>query len=453
MRKNFFITAFTLLACGVFAQTIPLVNSGFETNYLNTSSGQIASGWTNNAYFGTSFALAKETNNPHSGTNCQRVVVAGLTATNGALFYQSFAFQPGHVYNAGVWLRAASNSTVQFELRDVDNFNQAGASRILSIGTNWQQVVITGGWQQNTNGQFAVNFLSNGANWIDDASLTDVTSNYLFAPPLNTTSAVPATFFGMHINMLTHATNWPPLQQGLIRFWDVSLKWSQVETNTNTYTWSRFDNSTNVVLTNCSGCKVLYTFGGTPLWAALNSNATDAKGVTNGSSSEPRDLNDWSNYVQSVATRYKGFIQYYELWNETDYKGFYSGSVTTMVSMAKIARGVITNADPNAKILGPNITLGGLGWLEQFIQAGGPAPDIVTFHDYPSSRPESSLAAVVGVRDLLARYPPWSSPHFGAPRARQRSAPARWKTRASLRGPICSGGGRTFQTGTGMPGN
>ena len=410
MRKNFFITAFTLLACGVFAQTIPLVNSGFETNYLNTSSGQIASGWTNNAYFGTSFALAKETNNPHSGTNCQRVAVAGLTATNGALFYQSFAFQPGHVYNAGVWLRAASNSTVQFELRDVDNFNQAGASRILSIGTNWQQVVITGGWQQNTNGQFAVNFLSNGANWIDDASLTDVTSNYLFAPPLNTTSAVPATFFGMHINMLTHATNWPPLQQGLIRFWDVSLKWSQVETNTNTYTWSRFDNSTNVVLTNCPGCKVLYTFGGTPLWAALNTNATDAKGVTNGSSSEPRDLNDWSNYVQSVATRYKGFIQYYELWNETDYKGFYSGSVTTMVSMAKIARGVITNADPNAKILGPNITLGGLGWLEQFIQAGGPAPDIVTFHDYPSSRPESSLAAVVGVRDLLARYPPWSSP-------------------------------------------
>jgi hypothetical protein len=113
--------------------------------------------------------------------------------------------------------------------------------------------------------------------------------------------------------------------------------------------------------------------------------------------------------VQSVAARYKGFINYYELWNETDYKGFYSGSITTMVAMAQIAHGVITNTDPAAKILGPNITLNGLGWLEQFIQTGGPPPDIMTFHNYPTNRPESSLGEVAGVRDLLSRYPAWSS--------------------------------------------
>jgi hypothetical protein len=255
----------------------------------------------------------------------------------------------------------------------------------------------------------AVNFLSNGTIWLDDAMLTDVTSNYLYAPPANTTSCVPATLFGMHINQLTAQNNWPPLQQGLVRFWDVGLNWASVETNQDTYTWARFDKGTNIVWSINPNCQVLYTFGHTPQWAALNPNATDAQGRANGSSSEPRDLNDWSNYVQSVATRYRGFIRYYEVWNETDYSGFYSGSITTMVAMARIARNVITNIDPAAKILGPNITLGGLGWLEQFIQAGGPPPDIVTFHNYTTTRPEDSLGEVVGVRDVLSRYPQWSA--------------------------------------------
>ena len=407
--RSLCLTASCLLGSGFAScgQTNLLVNSGFETNYYSISSNHIAFGWTDNAYLGASLWLTQETNNFHSGSNCQRVVVSGLNATNNALFYQPFTYQAGHVYNATLWLRAASNSTVQFELRDeVPNMTstnyEAGASAIVTLGTNWQQVVMTGGVQAGSNGEFAVNFLSNGTNWIDDASLVDVTSNYLYQPPLNRTSAVPATFFGMHVNMLTHSTNWPPLQEGLIRFWDVGLKWSQVETNTNTFTWTHFDASTNVVVTNGPNCKVLYTFGGTPTWAALDTTVTNT--------SEPRDLNDWSNYVQAVATRYKGFINYYELWNETDSKTFYTGSITTMVAMAQIARNVITNIDPSAKILGPNITLGGLGWLEQFIQAGGPAPDIITFHDYTTSRPESSLAAVAGLRDLLSRYPAWNTP-------------------------------------------
>jgi hypothetical protein len=49
---------------------------------------------------------------------------------------------------------------------------------------------------------------------------------YLYAPPLNPTSSVPATFSGMHINMLTAKNNWPPVQQGLVPLWDVGLKWS-----------------------------------------------------------------------------------------------------------------------------------------------------------------------------------------------------------------------------------
>jgi hypothetical protein len=69
----------------------------------------------------------------------------------------------------------------------------------------------------------------------------------------------------------------------------------------------------------------------------------------------------------------------------------------------------LTKADPTIKVIGPNITLGGFGWLEQFILAGGPPPDIISFHDYPTSRPEDCLPGIVGLRDMLSNYPQFAS--------------------------------------------
>jgi hypothetical protein len=397
------------------AQTNLLLNPGLETPFISPTvpnvSGVLATNWTALAVQGAQLDGLQETTNVHGGSSCQEIVVTGLNATNAAMFYEPFTFQPGSVYNGSVWLRAATNSLVQFELRGSNvthGFLQAAASHVLTMGTSWQQVIINGGWQNGSNGEFTINFLTNGTFWIDDASLSDVTSNYLHAPLMNTTSAAPATLFGMHINMFTATNNWPPLQQGVVRFWDIGIHWNQVETNTNYFVWTKFDDSTNVVWTNNPATQIIYTLGQTPAWAALTTNTPTAKNGP-GASSEPRDMNDWSNYVQTVALRYKGLIKYYEVWNETDSQSYYTGAISNMVTMAQIAREVLTNVDPTIKILGPNITLGGLGWLEQFIQAGGPLPDIVTFHDYTESRPESSLGEIVGLRDMLARYPQWSA--------------------------------------------
>jgi hypothetical protein len=394
-----------MTATSIEAQTQILLNPGLEAPYKNG----VATNWTPNPYDGASMSYSSQTTNVHGGADCQKIVVSGLNSTNGALFLQPFQLLVGHVYNASVWLRAAtSNSLVDFELRNLDDNYRLGASRILTLGTNWQQVVINGGWSTGTNAQFLVSFLTNGTFWMDDASLTDVTSNYLHAPLVNTTGAVPAILFGMHVNKLTTANNWPPLQQGLIRLWDAGVRWNEVETNTNSYTWSKFDKAINVIYTNNPNCKVIYTLGQTPTWAALNTNTPNAA-YGPGASSEPRDMNDWSNYVLNVATRYKGFIQYYEIWNETDYYGFYSGAISNMVTMAQIAQSVLTNVDPTIKVIGPNITPNGLMWLGQYIQAGGPAPDIVSFHDYPASRPENSLAGLTGLQDMLSHYPQFNS--------------------------------------------
>jgi hypothetical protein len=411
-------TAFLLAGClcvPLRAQTNMLLNPGLDTPYLTVGSGNvtgsIATNWTGLAVQGAALSCARDTVIYHGPPSSQQITVSGLNATNSAMFYEPFTFQPGSVYNASIWLRAAVSSPVQFELRgsnDVHHGFQSAASHIVTVDTNWQQVVINGGWQNGSYAQFTVNFLTNGTYWIDDGFLGDVTSNYLYAPLANSGSNVPPTLFGMHINMFTAPSNWPPLQQGIVRFWDIGIHWNQVETNTNAYTFVKFDASTNIVWSNNPATRVIYTLGQTPAWAALTTNTPTAKNGP-GASSEPSDMNYWSNYVQTVALRYKGSIQYYEVWNETDSSSYYTGALSNMITMAQIAREVLTNVDPTVKILGPNITLGGLGWLEQYIQAGGPPPDIVTFHDYTESRPESSLGEIAGLRDMLSHYPQWSS--------------------------------------------
>ncbi len=230
------VALLSLMLAGGRAEAQLLLNAGFET--FSTNAGQVvASNWTQQAAGGASMSGAQETTNPHSGTACQRVVASGQNQTNVAVFYQPFQLQPGHVDSAGVWLRAATNSLLQFELQDADNHFQAAASCVVTIGTNWQQVLITGGWQSGANARFTVNFLSNGTNWIDDASLADVTSNYLYAPLINPTSTIPTTLFGMHIIKLASAPNdWSPLPQGVIRFWDTNVRWNQLQTNSNTWT-------------------------------------------------------------------------------------------------------------------------------------------------------------------------------------------------------------------------
>ena len=67
-------------------------------------------------------------------------------------------------------------------------------------------------------------------------------------------------------------------------------------------------------------------FGMTPGWAAQDRNAKSHYFV--GASSPPADIEDWRAYVRAVATRYKGRIRYWELWNEVNDKLFYSGAVS-----------------------------------------------------------------------------------------------------------------------------
>jgi Glycosyl hydrolases family 39 len=123
--------------------------------------------------------------------------------------------------------------------------------------------------------------------------------------------------------------------------------------------------------------------------------------------SEPRNLEDWRDYVRTVVTRYKGRIQAYEIWNEPNLPDFWTGNTDQMVALTKEASAIIHSVDPQAIVVSPSSTAEyGIPWLLEFIRKGGAKyVDVVGYHFYVSpntKQPEDMVPMIQRVRDVLS---------------------------------------------------
>jgi hypothetical protein len=185
---------------------------------------------------------------------------------------------------------------------------------------------------------------------------------------------IPTTYFDMHTlfagQLVSYATPWPSVPSGAIRLWDTGTRWSDIETASGVYNWATLDNS--VQMAQSHGDRIEFTFGNTPAWAA--------SAVT----LPPANIEDWDNFVQAVATRYKGKIEAYEAWNEVNSTGFYTGTMAQLVTMQQHAYTIIKASDPAAIVLSPSFAGGGMGTLQSFLAAGAANYiDGVAVHLYP----------------------------------------------------------------------
>jgi hypothetical protein len=95
---------FLLNGLAIVAQTptqVTLVNPGFEAPYgpvnqasgVTTITGQVANGWLDNSsQFNATVQYAQETNDPHGGASCQKLVVVN-SGSGQAIFYTGTAFR------------------------------------------------------------------------------------------------------------------------------------------------------------------------------------------------------------------------------------------------------------------------------------------------------------------------------------------------------------------------
>jgi hypothetical protein len=228
-------------------------------------------------------------------------------------------------------------------------------------------------------------------------------------------AGVPPEFFGLHIHHLDvpykqGASSWPFIPFGSWRLWGAYVQWKELEPQKGQWDFRRLDRYVDEA--GRHNIELMLTLGRTPQWASARPNE-DCKGCA----AEPASIEDWKNYVRTVARRYKGKIKFYEIWNEPRFYelervppgtkiGYYSGSVGALVELAKATKQVLAEEDPAARVVSPAFVSDDLGLrrLAFFFKAGGGKHlDIVSFHYYVDI-PEKIPVITRKLRNLLTTH-------------------------------------------------
>jgi polysaccharide biosynthesis protein PslG len=182
---------------------------------------------------------------------------------------------------------------------------------------------------------------------------------------------------------------WPDFRVDAIRLWDTRTTWLNLEQADDQWHFVTLD--AHLAKARAKGVRdVMLVLAGTPRWAAQRVTPEDAPWLGPGSASPPRDLEQWRDYVSTVATRYRGRIDAYEIGNEPNLLTFWNGTPGEYADLVDVAVEAIAAADPDARI----VVDGGLlrsaadldaldTWLGPL--AGDPRIDAVSVHVYPSS--------------------------------------------------------------------
>lgn len=226
---------------------------------------------------------------------------------------------------------------------------------------------------------------------------------YVLQPPAST---IPDTLFGLHIHHLTQGaqrlTPWPSIPFGTWRLWDAYAVWANLEPQKGKWDLGNVDNY--ISLAEKHHVQVLMPLGMPPPWASER--PKEAPSFRPGSAAPPKSMNDWEDYVRTLATHFRGNIRYWELWNEPNDKVFYSGSVSHMVDLAKAAERILKEVDPTNELVCPAATsASGPPWLSSFLSAGGGNYcDVIGYHFYVTPKPPEALVPLAQkVHQIMAQ--------------------------------------------------
>lgn len=222
------------------------------------------------------------------------------------------------------------------------------------------------------------------------------------APAQAAPEPLSVDLFGLHVHGMARGGGWPGIEFGYLRLWDAGVVWRDLEPTKGEWKFGLLDHYVDEAQKH--GVKVLLTLGQTPQWAASQPDTHSPYG--DGASSNPRSLDDWRNYVDTLARRYKGRIHAWEVWNEANVKHFYSGDLARLVEMERIATATLKSVDPANIVLTPSVQGGAYGQLEAYFEAGGGRhADVISYHFYAlTEEPEILPERIRKVREVMARH-------------------------------------------------
>jgi polysaccharide biosynthesis protein PslG len=215
-------------------------------------------------------------------------------------------------------------------------------------------------------------------------------------------------FVGMHT--LSPTRHWPDIQFGSVR--PAGASWGAMEPTRGQFDWHSLDSW--VAESQSHHVQLDYVFVNTPQWASTRPNES-CVGKKFGCAAPP-NLDDFAEFVTALVTRYRGKISSYELWNEPNGSGFWTGTPAEMVQLAAKVYPIIKSIDPAAIVTTPAVSSSGWplshdAWLDQYLAAGGGKyADVVAWHGYagrndrPALPPEGLVDQIRALRKVLAKH-------------------------------------------------
>ncbi len=176
--------------------------------------------------------------------------------------------------------------------------------------------------------------------------------------------------------------------------------WKDIEPSRGDFHFDRADE----LLTELEGkgLKVVARLGDSPDWAITH--VTGKKGV-DFIDAPPDDLNDWATFCGALASRYKGRISAYQVWNEPNLDrewGHQPPNAAGYVGLLKVCSEAIHAADPQAIVISAGLSPTGT-WTASV------TPDD-TFFQQMYDAGFQQYADVAGVNAPGYNFPPETSP-------------------------------------------
>lgn len=219
------------------------------------------------------------------------------------------------------------------------------------------------------------------------------------------TRSLGRDFVGLHMHRAFTRTPWPDIGFGSWRLWDAYVQWAHLEPQRGKWDFRVLDKY--VAMSEEKGVKVLLPLGLTPRWASARPD--ELSSYQAGWAAEPAHAADWQKYVRTIAERYLGRIHEYEIWNEPNHPGFFTGGMEAMLRLSCEAYSIIKNVDPSAIVVSPAPTHmdEGVEWLDAYLEkGGGRCADVIGFHFYLNMHepPEHLPRLVNRVREVLKKH-------------------------------------------------
>jgi hypothetical protein len=215
---------------------------------------------------------------------------------------------------------------------------------------------------------------------------------------------IPPTLFGLviHKAVALKATPWPDVPFSGWRLWDSYVTWWDLEPGRKG-NWQFGNLDRMVSLAEGHRVQCLMNLGMTPTWASAR--PSESPKFRPGSIAEPKNIQDWRDFVSAVGTRYKGRILDWEVWNEPNDPAFYTGSIGQLVDVSKVAYQTLKQIDSSNIVVSPSPTYGlkGTDWLNSYLRAGGGAfADVIGYHLYTVPEgPEAMVPLAQKIKSVM----------------------------------------------------